>query len=463
MAEPRDDRVKPELPGGFNDYAPAEMVARQRMVDTIRRSFERYGFEPLDTPCVEFEEVLIGKSGETEKQVFRLRSASASEETKPLALRFDLTVPLSRYVAGRGDLTFPFKRHQLGDVFRGERPQAGRYRQFKQFDADIVGAKSTVADAEIVAVMHETLRALGVARFGIRVNNRKVLNGLANGLAIPPAAHMDRDAQTQVLMRVLDKLDSLGVDGVVAELVRAPADEFDAALRLPPDEAEKVRRYLAIAGDNHAVLAALEAMVGDDPQGAEGVTELREVLAHLDALGLADADIRLDPSIARGLDYYTGTVLETTLHDRPELGSVMSGGRYDGLVGRFAPNPIPAVGASIGLDRLFTAMKTLGLVPETATTTDVLVTVMEPEHLADYLGIAGKLRAAGWNTDVYCGANTSFKAQMRFGLRKGVRFLVIRGGDERAAGTVQVKDLGERRQEAVPLEDAAELLRTWRG
>lgn len=473
-----DDRVKPELPGGFNDYGTAEMVARQRMLDTIRRSFERYGFEPLDTPCVEFEEVLIGKSGETEKQVFRLRSASAPQggaaptdggggstgDTKPLALRFDLTVPLSRFVAAHGDLTFPFKRYQLGDVFRGERPQAGRYRQFKQFDADIVGARSTLADAEIVAVMHATLRDLGVARFGIRVNNRKVLNGLMNRLFGERAAALSPDEHARLLvlfMRILDKRDSIGHEGVLAELARAPKDPFDEALGLTPEQVRTVDGFLGVAGDNDAVVAALAEMVGADPQGAEGVAELRELLAHLAALGLAEADVRVDPSIARGLDYYTGIVMETTLHDAPSLGSVMSGGRYDGLVARFSASPIPAVGASIGVDRLFTAMKTLGLVPESATTTDVLVTVMEPEHLADYLGIAAGLRAAGWNTDLYYGANTSFKAQLRYALRKGVRFLVIRGGDERAAGTVQLKDLLSRRQEQVALAEAAAHLRRW--
>lgn len=468
-----DERVKPELPGGFSDYGPAEMVARQRMLETVRRSFERYGFEPLDTPCVEFEEVLIGKAGETEKQVFRLRSASAADaagggtgDTKPLALRFDLTVPLSRFVAAHGDLTFPFKRYQLGDVFRGERPQAGRYRQFKQFDADIVGARSTLADAEIVAVMHATLSDLGVQRFGVRVNNRKVLNGLANSLDLGVPAGDGRLAQGQTLMRVLDKLDSLGPEGVLAELARRPADDLDAALGLGAADRSRVGRYLAIASDrsasNDAVLAAIDEMVGADPQGAEGVAELRELVGHLAALGLADADIRIDPTIVRGLDYYTGVVMESTLHDAPSFGSVIGGGRYDGLVARFSANPIPAVGASIGVDRLFAAMKLLGLVPETATTTEVLVTVMEPEHLAEYLDIAARLRAAGFNTDLYYGANTSFKAQLRYALRKGVRFLVIRGGDERAAGTVQLKDLVRRRQEPAPLAEAAARLRAWR-
>jgi len=249
---------------------------------------------------------------------------------------------------------------------------------------------------------------------------------------------------------------------VLAELSRAPRDAFDEALGLAPAQVEAVDRFLGITGSNAQVLDALAEVVAGDPQGAEGVAELRELVAHLAALGLADADIRIDPSIARGLDYYTGVVLETTLHDAPQMGSVMSGGRYDGLVARFSANPIPAVGASIGLDRLFTAMKTLKLVPETATTTDVLVTVMEPDHLADYLALAAGLRAAGWNTDLYYGANTSFKQQMRYALRKGVRFLVIRGGDERAAGTVQLKDLLARRQEPGPLAALPERLASWR-
>jgi histidyl-tRNA synthetase len=301
------------------------------------------------------------------------------------------------------------------------------------------------------------------------VNNRKVLNGLMNRLFAGRAAALSEEERARLVvlfLRVLDKHDALGPEGVLDELARAPRDAFDEALGLAPDEVAAVARFLAIGGesgaDDAAVLEALVGAVGADPQGAEGVQELRELVSHLAALGLADADIRIAPTIARGLDYYTGVVMETTLHDAPALGSVMSGGRYDGLVARFSANPIPAVGASIGLDRLFTAMKTLGLVPETATTTDVLVTVMEPDHLADYLGIAARLRAAGWNTDLYYGANTSFKQQMRYALRKGVRFLVIRGGDERAAGTVQLKDLVARRQEPVALDAAPDRLRGWR-
>ncbi len=479
MAKRVASRVKPELPGGFNDYDPSAMVARRGMLETIARAFERYGFVPLDTPAVEFEDVLLGESGETEKQVFRLRSASeGAEGTRRLALRFDLTVPLSRYVAGSGDMVFPFRRYQVGDVFRGERPQAGRYRQFKQFDADVVGARSLLADAEVIAAMHASLLDLGVSRFKLRLNHRQILSGLAATLGLEARGECSVDELTAQLIRILDKLDGLGIEGVQAELTRAPRDPADPAPALGPPAIKRVRRYLELVDDtesppfeealaqperrqrsNRLVLDRLRELLAGDETAAEGIAALDEILSHLDALGVQMGRVQLDPSIARGLDYYTGVVLETELCDLPEMGSVMSGGRYDNLVSRFTATPLPAVGASIGLDRLFAALTKLGMIPESATPIHVLVMVMDQDEIGDSLQLAQRLRAAGFSTDLYCGAERSFKAQMRYALRKGIRFLAIRGSDERAAGTVQLKDLERRHQVPVPLAQVEEALR----
>jgi histidyl-tRNA synthetase len=253
-------KVKPNQPGGFNDYDPARTAARQRMIDSIRCTYELFGFQPLDTPCVEFTEVLVGDGGETEKEIFRLVSP---EEDKELALRFDLTVPLSRYVAANTDLLMPFKRYQIGHVFRGEKPQAGRFRQFLQVDADIVGAKIGLADAEIVAVTAAAMEALGVANFVVKLNDRKIHDGLAEAVGIAARGPHDRAAMVNELLRVLDKLDKIGRAGVRAELLRKPEGEFDRALNLPTEKAALIDRFLDLAGDNEGKLAqAAELIAG---------------------------------------------------------------------------------------------------------------------------------------------------------------------------------------------------------
>ncbi len=445
----KDERIKPTQPGGFNDYHPALMIARSRMIDTIRRTYELFGFQPLDTPCVEFAEVLLGEGGETDKEVFFLVSP---EEDKELALRFDLTVPLARYVAANTELLLPFKRYQLGTVFRGEKPQAGRFRQFMQIDADIIGARTGLADAEIIAVTVAAMESLGVERFVVRVNDRQIHDGLAEAVGVQARGALPRGEMVNELLRVLDKLDKIGRPAVRAELARKPEHENDRALELSPDQIALVDRFLDIAGDNAAKLTQVGELIRGDA-GRQGVTELGEILGYLQDLGVAENRVQVDLTVARGLTYYTGPVLETTLLDLPEIGSVASGGRYDDMVGRFHANPIAAVGTSIGLDRLFDALGKLKLVPLVESEVDALVVVFDPKLRSRYLQIVGQLRRAGVSAEIYLGSDTGFKAQMRYGLRKGVKYLVICGEDEMAKGGVQVKDLAARQQEFVQADE----------
>jgi histidyl-tRNA synthetase len=437
-------KVKPVQPGGFADFGPALTAARTRMIDTIRRTYELFGFQPLDTPCVEFLEVLTGDGGETEKEIFRLVSP---EEDKDLALRFDLTVPLSRYVAANTDLLLPFKRYQIGHVFRGEKPQAGRFRQFTQVDADIVGAKTGLADAEIIAVTAAALRALGIKRFVIKLFNRKIHDGLAEALGLKARGALTRGELVNELLRVLDKLDKIGREAVRAELMRRPAGEHDRALALGAEQVALVDRFLDLPGDNEAKLAQAAELIRGET-GAAGVAELREILTHLRALG-CEEDVRVETSLARGLEYYTGPVVEAILADSPEFGSIAGGGRYDDMIGRFHANPIPAVGVSIGLDRLFDALQRLNLVSASESEVDALIVVFDPQLMPTYLGCLRRLREAGLAAEIYLGSDSGFKAQMRYGLRKGAKFLVICGEDEIAKGGVQVKNLAKREQEFV--------------
>jgi len=450
-----EKKVKPSQPGGFNDYSPSHMIARTRMIDTIRRTYELYGFQPLDTPCVEFAEVMLGEGGETDKEVFRL---VGPEEDKELTLRFDLTVPLARYVAANTDLLLPFKRYQVGDVFRGEKPQAGRFRQFRQVDADIIGARVGLPDAEIIAVTVATFQALGVERFTVRINNRKIHDGLAEAVGIDARPPFSRDEMIKGLLRVLDKLEKIGRDEVRAELARKPKGESDLALQLDATQINIIDRFLDIEGDNASKLDQVAELIKGET-GAEGVDELRQILAHLSELGFGEEHVSVDLSVARGLDYYTGPVLETQLLDLPEIGSVASGGRYDEMIGRFHANPIAAVGTSVGLDRLFDALDKLGLVDKAESEVDALIIVFDPSLMPHYLKILRQLREAGISSEIYMGSDSGFKAQMRYGLRKGVKHLVICGEDEIAKGGVQVKDLDARKQEFVVADDLVAMLK----
>lgn len=443
--------IDSRLPGGFRDYLPWDMIPRQKMLDVIREVFERFGFVPLDTPGIEPEQVLTGGDPNFDKQIFRAGLRTLEEG---FALRFDLTVPLARVVATyRNKLPRPFKRYQTGKVWRGEKPQAGRFREFVQFDADIVGTKSTQADAEIVALMYETMTALGFSNFIVRVNNRKILNGLAE------YASFLSDLTSSVL-RTIDKMDKIGWEGVSAELCGIIEGDVSGTSSGSARVAA-IQRFIEIRGDNQDdTLRAVRKLMANSAMAQEGIQELEEILTHVRALGVPDEKWAIDLSVARGLGYYTGPVFETILTDLPSIGSVFSGGRYDDLVTRFDPNAIvPAVGASVGLDRLFAAMEKLSLVQGQETVTKVMVLNFDPTCSTACETLATALRRSGLATEIYLGAETSIKAQITFAVKQGVPLAIIIGEREKEAGTAQIKDLRARNQVSVSQNEVVETVR----
>jgi histidyl-tRNA synthetase len=430
-----DERlVEPRLLRGFRDYLPAQMNARQKMIATIRQVYERYGFLPLDTPAQEYRVTLLGYGDENTKQIFEFKNP----EGEDVALRFDLTVPLARVVAQYPDLPLPFRRYQVAPVWRVDKPDPGRFREFIQFDLDSVGAVSLAADVEILTGMYDTLRALGIERFKVRFSDRKVLNSLLDFAGIPrEMAHG--------VFRVLDKLDKIGADNVAAELTTGRTDPSGDTIRglgLSPAAVAKIKEFLALPKGRRAdVLTALAALFAGVPSAAEAIGELQFLCSSLDALEIPDDFVTLDLNIARGLDYYTGPVFEAVLTDAPEFGSVFGGGRYDGLVERFLGRKIPGVGASIGVDRLFAAMQKLGLAAGTPSTAHVIVTVMEPARLQEYQKLTRDLRQAGINTELYLGEEKGLGKQLQYANRQEIPLAVIIGSDEFARDQVTIKNL----------------------
>lgn len=443
--------VSAQNPAGFRDYRPSEVAARHQMLNTIRASYERFGFDPLDTPAVEFLDTLLGpneaQDDESAKMIFetrrlRGRAVAGSEETEALGLRFDLTVPLARYVAAQsGQLPRPFKRYQVGPVWRGERPQKGRFCEFLQFDLDVIGSYDLYTDAEVMWGVHDTLLALGVERFKLRINSRKILNGL-------PALAGFAEEQLVDVIRILDKLDKVGLKNVLREL----ADE-EKGLGLSPDSVTKIKAFMELKGEPKALLEAIEQLCQGQGVMAEGAQDLKQICAYLNAAGVSPQRWEIDLSIARGLGYYTGAVFETTLLDLPKIGSVCSGGRYDGLISRFSSDSLPAVGASIGVDRLFVALQELKQISVKPTCVQVLVTQMEKDRKAEYISYVARLRDAGFNVALYQGENTSFKAQISLATKREIPVVIICGEQEFNDGQVAIKDMQARQQQVVALDE----------
>ncbi|QOY63653.1 histidine--tRNA ligase [Lysobacter sp. H21R4] len=449
--------IKPRTPPGIMELLPRDQIAFQRMLDVIRRNYERFGFLPVETPVMELSDVLLTKSGgETERQVYFVQSTGALEKAAAggegvpeLALRFDLTVPLARYVAEHEhDLTFPFRRYQMQRVYRGERAQRGRFREFYQCDIDVIGkdALSVRYDAEIPAVIHAVFSELAIGKFTIQLNNRKLLRGFfeAQGVA-------DGELQARVL-REVDKIDKRGPD-----YVRETLTGLDFGL--PAAAVDSILTFVQVRSSSHAdALAQLDALGEGNEALREGITELREVLALVRAMGVPESDYALNFSIARGLDYYTGTVYETTLDDYPQIGSICSGGRYEDLASHYTKSKLPGVGISIGLTRLFWQLREAGLVETAASSVQVLVTQMDSGSLPDSLAIANDLRHAGINTEVVMEAS-KLARQFKYADRAGIRFVVVLGEDEMAKGTVTVKDLRRADQFEVERGELARALR----
>jgi histidyl-tRNA synthetase len=433
-------RITPRTLKGFRDFPPEVMIPRERLIDTARRVYRSYGFSPIDTPALEYLEILAGKGGEeTDRQLYKFQDHGG----RWVGLRFDLTVPLARFAAEHiTKLGTPFKRYHIAAVWRGENPQHGRYREFMQCDFDTIGTRSPAADVETALVIHDLFRAIGFAEFTIRMNNREVLTGLLERLGLA-------DRATPVL-RALDKLSKIGPVHVAEEIVTAAA--------ATPEQARQIVQLCEISGSDDEVLREVERLVAGSGTGGSGVARLREVLSGVRAAGVPAGRIKLDVSIARGLDYYTGTVFETYLSALPEIGSVCSGGRYDNLAGLYTAQELPGVGASLGLDRLLAAMEKLGMVEEVATPAPVFIPYFDSSRLHEYLRLAAALRAAGIGVEVFPEPK-KLGQQLKYADRRGFRVALIAGEDEFNSGTCRIKDLQTATQQDVPLEaDAASII-----
>lgn len=431
--------ITPRTLKGFRDYPPHIMIPRERIMETARRVYRSFGYAPIDTPALEYLEILSGKGGEeSDKQLYRFEDHGG----RRVALRFDLTVPLARFIAQHfNELGTPFKRYHIAAVWRGENTQRGRFREFMQCDFDTVGTRSLQADIETALVIHDLLRAIGFEEFRVHVNNRKVLNGLLEVLGL-------RECAVPIL-RALDKSAKIGPEAV--------AQEMQSAAGLTEAQARRVLELTSLRGTNDEVLRGLEGLVRGSPLGEEGVAELRDLL---DAAGAAARPqcFRIDVSIARGLDYYTGTIYETFLEALPGIGSVCSGGRYDNLAALFTRQELPGVGASLGLDRLLAAMEELGMIEDVHTPAPVFLPFFESSRRNDYLRLAALLRTAGLGVEFYP-ETKKLAQQLKYADRRGHRVALVLGEDEFQNGRCKIKDLKSGRQVEVPLQDdAAELI-----
>ena len=431
------ERIKPRTLSGFMELLPGKQAKMERMMEILRTTYAQYGFAPLDTPVIEDAQILLAKGGgETEKQIYRFTKGDSN-----LALRFDLTVPLAKYVALHyGELAFPFRRYQIGKVYRGERAQRGRFREFYQADIDIIGdgSLSILNEAEIPAVIYKIFRGFGLNRFCIRVNNRKLLNGFYAMLGL--------EEKSGDIMRTVDKLEKIGAEKVREILV----DD----LALTDEQAQDILRFMAITGSNAQVLSALEGYKGRNETFDTGLSELYAVTANLAAFGVPESHFAVDLTIARGLDYYTGTVYETTLLDYPQIGSVCSGGRYDNLAEYYTDKKLPGVGISIGLTRLFYVLDEQGLLSGNAGDASVQALVLPmTADPAPAIALAEALRTGGLRVQLY-GENKKFKQKMSYADKLGVPFAVLLGEDEINAGKSSVKDMRSGEQQLLTPEEA---------
>ena len=436
------DKIKPRTLSGFMELQPDKQVQMDKMRAVLAETYARYGFTPLDTPAIEAAEVLLAKGGgETEKQIYRFTKGESD-----LALRFDLTVPLAKYVAANyGQLTFPFRRYQIGKVWRGERAQRGRFREFYQADIDIIGdgALDILNEAEIPAIIYDTFTRLGLHRFRIRVNNRKVLNGFFAILGL--------SEQAGDVLRTIDKLDKIGADKVRALLTDTCG--------VTAEQADEILRFIACPGTSADKLAFLEQYRGRSDVFDTGLDELRTVVGYLPAFGVPEENFELDLTIARGLDYYTGTVYETVLLDHPEVGSICSGGRYDDLAGYYTNKSLPGVGISIGLTRLFYILQEQNMISDAVLTApaDVLILPMT-DDLSAAVSLASMLRAGGLRVQLYS-EKKKFKAKIGYADKLGIPFVIFLGEDEIAQNVCALKNMVTGEQEAVTQAAALETIR----
>jgi len=432
-------KVQPRTLPGFMELLPNEQILFNQMKEKIQKSYEKFGFLPLNTPILEYADVLLAKAGgETEKQIYRIDKGD-----NELVMRFDLTVPLAKFVAQHyGELSFPFRRYQIGKVYRGERPQKGRFREFYQCDIDIIGdgELSIVNDAEIPSIIYDTFKSLGFSEFVILINNRKILNGLFE--------HLELKKISMDIMRTIDKLDKIGVSAVCKELEE---------IGVSANGIETIKNFVLIEGTTDEKIKALEELGISNETFNEGLTELKEVVKYIKLLKVPETHFGVNLKIARGLDYYTGTVYETFLTEYPQIGSVCSGGRYDNLAEYYTDKKLPGVGISIGLTRLFYQLNEANLIKEEKKSiADVLVVSMD-EELSDCMEIATSLREAGINTEVYL-QNKKPKAKFKYADKLQIPYVIVIGEEERENGVVTLKNMIEGGQEKVSLDEAVKMI-----
>ena len=433
-------KVQPRILPGFMELLPQDQIVFNQMYDTIRRVYERFGFLPLDTPVIEFSDVLLAKAGgETEKQIYRFQKGDTD-----LSLRFDLTVPLARYVAQRyNDLVFPFKRYQMSKVFRGERPQKGRFREFYQCDIDIIGDGdlSIIYDAEMPAVIYQTIQSLGFEDFTICMNNRKILNGLFEALGLKE--------QSVEIMRIIDKIEKIGKDNVVAMLEE---------MQIVKEAIEKIVDFLEIAGTTDEKIQALENMDMQSELFQAGVEELKTVVDYVRKFGVPDTHFKVELTIARGLDYYTGTVYETFLNEYRTLGSVCSGGRYDNLAEYYTDKKMPGVGVSIGLTRLFYQLNELQAIKQEQKSIAKVLVIPMTENIEKALEIGASLRKENISTEIYL-EEKKIKAKMKYANHLEIPYVILVGEDEINNNVVTLKNMVTGEQETVSLAEAISRLK----
>ena len=433
-------KVEPRTLPGFMELLPADQIKFNSLMDKIRKSYEKFGFLPLDTPIIEMADVLLAKAGgETEKQIYRFNKGETD-----LALRFDLTVPLAKYVCEyNNDISFPFKRYQIGKVYRGERPQKGRYREFYQCDIDIIGdgELSIVNDAEMPSVIYTTIKEFGFDNFTIRINNRKLLNGLF--------AELSLEEQSVEIMRIIDKLEKIGKDNVVKCL---------QDLNVANEKIEKILNFIEIDGETDEKLQKLENLNFTNELFLQGLSELKEVVKYVRLFGVPDTNFKVDLTIARGLDYYTGTVYETFLNDYRELGSVCSGGRYDNLAEFYTDKKMPGVGVSIGLTRLFSKLSELNILKEKDESISKVLVVSMTDDISRALEVATKIREEEINTDVYL-ENKKIKAKFKYADKLKIPYVAVIGEEEEKNGTVSLKNMETGEQEEMSIEKMIEVLK----
>jgi len=433
--------IQPRTLSGFRDFLPEMMIPREKLMETARKVYRSYGFVPIDTPTLELSEILCGKgSEETDRQMYRFQHGK-----RDVAMRFDLTVPLARFVAQHhNELGMPFKRYHIGNVWRGERPQAGRFREFAQCDFDTIGTNSIASDIETVLVINDLIRAIGFEQFKIRLNNRKVLNGILEKANL--AEH------SVAVLRALDKLPKIGPEKVRLEMLETTG-AADSSI-------DQILMLSQISGTNREIIQQLGSLCAGNELAEQGREQLADVIDATEALGLTENNLEIDVSIARGLDYYTGTIVETFLTDLPSFGSICSGGRYDNLAQLYTKQQLPGIGASLGLDRLLAAMQQLDLLPKTKTTAEVMIVQFDKSKLKEYLKLAADLRSQGIAVELYP-ESKKLNQQFKYADRRGARAVIIAGTDEFASGVVQVKWLADGTQTELPLTENSTEIAEW--